>query len=108
MYFPVFKVFSDSTLDRKIVGNYSFDVHFTITDEFLELHEYFFKNGKEIKKNQYSYGCLIEKENEWNRISIPIYPDLKWNEVDSIVFIQYSHHHSDRFRNLDLKLNKKD
>jgi hypothetical protein len=108
MYLPVFKVFSDSTLDRKIVGNYSFDVHFTIRDEFLELHEYFFKNGKEIKKNQYSYGCLIEKENEWNRISIPIYPDLKWNEVDSIVFIQYSHHHSDRFRNLDLKLNKKD
>lgn len=108
MYLPVFKVISDSNLNRKIIGSYSFDVQFSFHDEFLELHEYFFKNGKEIKKNYYSYGCLIEKENEWNRISIPIYPDLKWNEVDSIVFLQYSHYRSDRFKNLELKLNKKD
>ncbi len=107
-YFPNFTVVSDSKTSKKIIGKYSFDIEIGIPEEIISLNQIYYKNGKEIKKNILDFGCLINKEKQWTHLSFPIYPNINWKEIDSMTFFHTSHYNTDRFRNVQLKLNKKD
>jgi hypothetical protein len=84
---PLLSVHSEEERDPDQMAAATVSLHIKILSAGTtpSFKAFYYKGGVPIKQNEFYFGSKIPRVNEWCRVNLELYPELKWKDFDSLV-----------------------